>query len=334
MDVQSLSRTTTESVLRQTTTTSRPTGHSSRSRPRTAATSTNLSYNEIICAITESRGISSTIGLSFVNVSTSEAILCQFADTQTYARTCHKIKVFSPSEIVYMSTAEESQLLSIVKENLEVDRNDVIMTSIDRRYWSESTGHEYLQQLAFPDDFESLKVSMGCNYFSSCCFAAVGFSKGLWLVLILLGAQIHWTWLSHHFRCSITSYQVRTVGRVDDDWSLYYYVSWVDPKSTENKFERLLIRTVERNSDSNGCSISPKQHSSAIHRHCKDSTAIWCTHRVDNKGTNVLRHPTRLPNCPNAFVKIWPLIQLWSLSLTLIESSIRQALQREIFASR
>jgi len=179
MDVQSLSRTTTESVLRQTTTTSRPTGHSSRSRPRTAATSTNLSYNEIICAITESRGISSTIGLSFVNVSTSEAILCQFADTQTYARTCHKIKVFSPSEIVYMSTAEESQLLSIVKENLEVDRNDVIMTSIDRRYWSESTGHEYLQQLAFPDDFESLKVSMGCNYFSSCCFAAVGFSKGL-----------------------------------------------------------------------------------------------------------------------------------------------------------
>lgn len=160
---------------KQNVSTSRPfTGHGSRSRPRTAATSTGVSENEIICAISESRGISPTIGLSFVNLHTSEAVLCQFTDTQTYARTCHKIKVFSPSEIIYMSTAAESKLLSVIQENLEVERCDILMTSIDRRYWSDSTGHEYVQQLAFPADLESLKMTIGGNYFAACCFAAVG----------------------------------------------------------------------------------------------------------------------------------------------------------------
>jgi DNA mismatch repair protein MSH4 len=157
---------------KQTTTASRP--FTRRSRPRTAATTTGVGENEIICAISESRGISPTIGLSFVNISTSEAILCQFTDTQTYARTCHKIRVFNPSEIIYTKTAANSKLLSIIRENLEVDKFDIVMTEIDRRYWSDSTGHEYVQQLAFPDDLESLKVTIGGNYFAACCFAAVG----------------------------------------------------------------------------------------------------------------------------------------------------------------
>lgn len=170
----STTRTTTGLHYKDTTTPSRL--NTARSRPRTVATSTSYDDNEIICAISESRGISPTIGLSFINLSTSEAVLCQFADTQMYARTCHKIKVFSPSEIIFTSTAQGSKLLSIIQENVEVERNDILMTSIDRRYWAENTGHEYLQQLAFPDDIESLKISIGGNYFAACCFAAVGWS--------------------------------------------------------------------------------------------------------------------------------------------------------------
>lgn len=73
-----------------------------------------------------------------------------------------------------MKTATDSKLLSIIRENLEVDKYDTLMTDIDRRYWSDSTGHEYVQQLAFPDDLESLKVAIGGNYYAACCFAAVG----------------------------------------------------------------------------------------------------------------------------------------------------------------
>jgi DNA mismatch repair protein MSH4 len=157
---------------KQTTTSS--SSFTGRSRPRTAVTTIGVGENEIICAMSESRGISPTIGLSFVNLSTSEAVLCQFTDTQTYARTCHKIKVFSPSEIIYMKTAADSKLLSIVRENLEVDKFDILMTDIDRRYWSDTAGHEYVQQLAFPDDLDSLRIVIGGNYFAACCFAAVG----------------------------------------------------------------------------------------------------------------------------------------------------------------
>jgi DNA mismatch repair protein MSH4 len=160
------------SGIRKSTTTSHP--YTGKSRPRTAATSTGYGENEIICAITESRGISPTIGLSFVNLTTSEAVLCQFADTQTYARTCHKIKVFNPTDILYMSSATDSKLCSILKENLETDEFDIAMTALDRRYWSEATGFEYVQRLAFPTDLESLKVSLSGNYFATCCFASVG----------------------------------------------------------------------------------------------------------------------------------------------------------------
>ncbi|KAI1614457.1 DNA mismatch repair protein MSH4 [Exophiala viscosa] len=160
-----------------TRTTGRPTVNSrprnARSRSKTAATSTGNSDGETVCAISESRGISPIVGLSFVNLSTSEAVLCQFTDTQTYARTCLKIKVFSPSEILYMSNAADSKLVSIVTENLEVYDNGILMTDIDRKYWSEGSGHDYVQHLAFPDDVESLKLSLTGNYFATCCFSAV-----------------------------------------------------------------------------------------------------------------------------------------------------------------
>lgn len=145
----------------------------SRWRPRTAKTSTDYSNCEIICAISESRGISPTVGLSFVNIHTSEAILCQFADTQTYARTCHKLKVYEPTEILYMANAADSKLTSIVFENLDVDNGGPIGTKLDRRYWSESSGQDYVQRLAFPDDLESLKLALAGNYFATCCFSAV-----------------------------------------------------------------------------------------------------------------------------------------------------------------
>jgi DNA mismatch repair protein MSH4 len=157
---------------RPTTITSRPhTG--SRSRPQTAGTSTGYSESEIICAISESRGISPTIGLSFVNVTTCEAVLCQFTDTQTYVRACHKISVFGPSEILYMTSAEGSKLVAVVAENLEVESYGIAMTPIDRKYFSELSGHDYLHSLAFPDDLESLKLSVAGNYFATCCFSAV-----------------------------------------------------------------------------------------------------------------------------------------------------------------
>lgn len=132
-----------------------------------------MSGQQIVCAVTESRGVAPTVGLAFVNLDTAESVLCQISDSQTYVRTIHKLQVYSPSFILVPNSAAnpESKLLSIIKENLS--DVDCKLEFIDRRYFAESTGHEYLDQLAFRDDIEAIKVAIGGNYFSVCCFAAV-----------------------------------------------------------------------------------------------------------------------------------------------------------------
>ncbi|KAI9931445.1 MutS protein msh4 [Aspergillus wentii] len=141
------------------------------SRPRTArpaTTATSIASQDIVCAVSESRGISSTVGLAFINLSTAEAVSCQICDSQTYVKTITKIAVFEPTEILFMSTAKDSKLFYIIQENIP----DPTYTFLDRRSWSEKTGHEYVDRLAFPEDAESIKMTLGGNYFAACCFAA------------------------------------------------------------------------------------------------------------------------------------------------------------------
>jgi DNA mismatch repair protein MSH4 len=158
-----------------TTTTSRANTTRPRTsgRPKSAASAlTGVRDQTIICAISESRGISPTVGLAFVNVTTYEAVLCQICDSQTYVKTIHKLAVYSPTEILFMNTATNppSKLFAIVEDNIQESK----LIPIDRKYWAENTGLEYVHQLAFKADLESLKVTLGGNYFATCCFAAVG----------------------------------------------------------------------------------------------------------------------------------------------------------------
>jgi DNA mismatch repair protein MSH4 len=136
------------------------TGRPSTARPRTgASTIARIEAQHVVCAVAESRGISPTIGLAFVNLDTGEAVLCQICDSQTYVRTIHKLKVYGPSEILIVATAAspKSKLFSIIEENLEDIGSK--LTLLDRRYWAETTGFEYIRSLAFKDDV--------------CCIAAV-----------------------------------------------------------------------------------------------------------------------------------------------------------------
>ncbi|WEW61371.1 MutS protein msh4 [Emydomyces testavorans] len=169
------------------------TGYTTTSgRPRTGrptTTATSVTIQDIICAISESRGICPTVGLAFVNLSTSEAVLCQICDSQTYARTIQKLAVLDPTEILFMRTAKEprSKLYSIVEENLP----QLTITATDRRYWAEKTGHEYVEQLAFKDDLESIKISLEGNYFAACCLAAA---------LTYIELELSKTFASHSLR--------------------------------------------------------------------------------------------------------------------------------------
>jgi DNA mismatch repair protein MSH4 len=158
-------------------------------RPKTRAKTTTTAYlgsgdQEIICAITESRGISPTIGLAFVNLSTTEAVMCQIADSQTYVKTLHKLAVFEPSQILMPVTSFQpikSKLCTIMELNV----SGVPITAIDRKYWAEDTGMDYIQKYAFRDHVEAIKVSVGGNFYATCCLAAVCVGSKYFLVFLL-----------------------------------------------------------------------------------------------------------------------------------------------------
>ena len=123
--------------------------------------------------MSESRGISPTVGLAFLNLDTGEAVLSQINDSQTYVRTLHKLMVFNPSNILMMSTATQpkSKLYLIIEDGLEDIHSN--LSVLDRRYWAETAGIDNIQQLAFAEDVDTLKMAVSGNYFAVCCFAAV-----------------------------------------------------------------------------------------------------------------------------------------------------------------
>lgn len=132
---------------------------------------TSIASQELVCAVSESRGISPTVGLAFVNLSTSEAVLCQVCDNNSYVRTINKIAVFEPTELLFMNTpsAKQTKLFDVIQQN----SSDLIVTCVDRRYWSDRAGHEYVDKLAFPTELDSIRPALESHYFAACCLAAV-----------------------------------------------------------------------------------------------------------------------------------------------------------------
>ncbi|KAI0183082.1 muts domain V-domain-containing protein [Xylaria flabelliformis] len=141
-------------------------------KSRTTSSIWGSDSHVIICAVTEARGVTPSVGLSFVNITTNEAILSQICDTQFYVKTIHKIQMYEPSTILMVNTAlppsPKSNLVSIIEAELP----GTTIEPLDRKYWSEHAGLEFIQSLAFRDDLEAIKVAIGGNFYATCSFAA------------------------------------------------------------------------------------------------------------------------------------------------------------------
>jgi DNA mismatch repair protein MSH4 len=127
----------------------------------------------VICALSEARGVSPSVGLAFINVSTGEAILSQICDSQFYVKTIHKLQVFAPFRILLVSTAcppnPKSMLYSLIEEHIPNSK----LIGITRRYWSETGGLEIVQTTAFREDAEAVKVAIQGNFYATCSLSAV-----------------------------------------------------------------------------------------------------------------------------------------------------------------
>ncbi|UPK91984.1 hypothetical protein LCI18_002919 [Fusarium solani-melongenae] len=87
--------------------------------------------------------------------------------------TIHSLQMFAPSRILFMSTAcppnEPSSLYSLVTDLVQGSQ----VGAQDRSAWSESDGLEYINNLAFKDDIEPLKVATQGKFYALSSFAAV-----------------------------------------------------------------------------------------------------------------------------------------------------------------
>lgn len=145
---------------------------SSRSR-QTPSIGVRDAEDDIICAISEGRGVTPTVGICFIHVSTGEVVLSQISDNQFYVRTIHKLQMHEPSRVVMLATScppyPPSTLYSLIDEHVPQSR----LVPMDRKSWSEAAGLDLLQTIASKEDAESIKVAIEGNFYITCSLAAV-----------------------------------------------------------------------------------------------------------------------------------------------------------------
>ncbi|RYP74340.1 hypothetical protein DL771_003007 [Monosporascus sp. 5C6A] len=80
--------------------------------------------------------------------------------------------MYEPSVILIVNTAfppnPKSNLVAIIEEELA----GTPIEPLDRKYWSENSGLEFIQTLAFREDLKAITVAIRGNFYATCSFAA------------------------------------------------------------------------------------------------------------------------------------------------------------------
>ncbi|XP_029688479.1 mutS protein homolog 4 isoform X1 [Takifugu rubripes] len=166
--------------------TSRPAGAMGTHPARTPLTDYSItscssgaaaSSASVMVALVEGRGLArGEIGMASLNLRCPELVLSQFADTGTYAKVITKIHILVPLEILMPDTASEkgkgTKLFNLVTENFP----GVTFTAVQRKYFNERKGLEYIQQLCAPE-FSTVLMEVQAKYY--CLAAAAALLKYL-----------------------------------------------------------------------------------------------------------------------------------------------------------
>ncbi|KAM6262320.1 mutS protein homolog 4 isoform 6-T6 [Porphyrio hochstetteri] len=102
----------------------------------------------VIVAVVEGRGLArGEVGMASIDLKNPEVILSQFADNTTYAKVITKLKILTPLEIIMSNTAcdagNTTKLFSLITEHFK----NVAFTTVQRKYFNETKGLEYIEQL-------------------------------------------------------------------------------------------------------------------------------------------------------------------------------------------
>ncbi|KAI8300863.1 MutS 4 [Colletotrichum sp. SAR11_59] len=145
--------------------TSRPgTSYSSRTSRTPLPDSEN---HKIVCALSEARGVTPSVGMASINVATGEVILSQISDSRFFTRTIHELQIMEPHVVLIVNTAcppnPKSRLYSHIEENMPGTK----IAPVDRRCWSELEGMHRVNTCAFREDAESIKVALEGSFYAT-----------------------------------------------------------------------------------------------------------------------------------------------------------------------
>ncbi|XP_034015949.1 mutS protein homolog 4 isoform X2 [Thalassophryne amazonica] len=144
----------------------------------TSSSSVNMTSGaSVVVAVVEGRGLArGEIGMASLNLKYPELVLSQFADTGTYAKVITKLHILMPLEILMPDTASEkgkgTKLFKLITENFQA----VAFTAIQRKYFNEKKGLEYIQQLCAAE-FSTVLMEVQAKYY--CLAAAAALLKYL-----------------------------------------------------------------------------------------------------------------------------------------------------------
>ncbi|KAH1166864.1 hypothetical protein KIL84_016036 [Mauremys mutica] len=117
----------------------------------------------IIVAVVEGRGLArGEVGMASIDLKNPEVVLSQFADNTTYAKVITKLKILTPLEIIMSNTAcdtgNTTKLFSLITENFK----NVTFTTVQRKYFNETKGLEYIEQLC-TSEFSTVLMEVQSN---------------------------------------------------------------------------------------------------------------------------------------------------------------------------
>ncbi|XP_058842577.1 mutS protein homolog 4-like [Acipenser ruthenus] len=135
----------------------------------TSSSVSSATVASVIVAVVEGRGLArGEIGIASIDLRCPELILSQFPDTGTYAKVVTKLHILTPLEILMPDTASDkgkgTKLFGLITENFR----NVAFTAVQRKYFNERKGLEYIQQLCAPE-FSTVLMEVQAKYY---CLAA------------------------------------------------------------------------------------------------------------------------------------------------------------------
>ncbi|XP_036397399.1 mutS protein homolog 4 [Megalops cyprinoides] len=131
----------------------------------TCSSATSCTVASVIVAVVEGRGLArGEIGMASIDLNCPELVLSQFADTGTYTKVITRLHILCPLEILMPDTASEkgkgTKLFTLITENFQ----SVAFTAIQRKYFNERKGMEYIQQLCAPE-FGTVLMEVQAKYY-------------------------------------------------------------------------------------------------------------------------------------------------------------------------